>query len=318
MKSLRHKLSSVPSPQSGLALAIASLGLTWEAIIPSDSVVQHLSALLALLVLLPVVLKFVLSPSLLLNELKNPVAGAMLPVITMAIMVINASIADYHLGLALSLNVLAFCLQLALSIGFIASRWKDFSFAQMIPCWFIPPIGFVLLVLVSPVPLPNLLLTLILYGALLAYALLLPLIMLRLKSQQLPIAQRPILAIMATPASLILAGFLDSGLELNNGLILGLSVIAISMTIAVYIALFELIKLDFTPAVAAFTFPLVVSATALIKLHTYMQTMETSSTALGIIQALYWLELAIASAMLLYVIIRYLKFYSGRRLAKIP
>lgn len=317
MQSLRNKLTYVPSPQSGLALAIASLGFTWEAILHSGGAVQHLSAFIALLILMPVLLKFALNPSVLFSELKNPVAGAMLPVITMAIMVINASIADYHLGLALSLNGLAFCLQLAFLIGFIVNRWNDFSFDQMIPCWFIPPIGFVLLVLVSPVPLPKLLLIIVLYGALLAYSLLLPLIMLRLKSKQLPIAQRPIIAIMATPASLILAGFLVSDLELSNGLILGLSVVAIAMTFAVYIALIELIKLDFTPASAAFTFPLVASATALIKLHVYLQTQNISPIALRSLELFSWLELAIASGMVLYVSLAYLKFYSSRSRAKI-
>ncbi|UPW19629.1 TDT family transporter [Agarivorans sp. TSD2052] len=307
------KILSYPTALAGLALAIASLGLTWEGLLEWNGAIQHATAIIASLLLLPILIKFVLKPSLFFKELAHPVAGAMLPVITMSIMVMAKSLADIEQNLAVVVSFSAFVIQIALFVAFSYQRYQDFQLTQLIPCWFIPPIGLALFVVVAPIALPQTLKAIILYGALIAYLMLLPLIVYRLYTYPIPAELKPLLAIMATPASLILLGFLVSGLPLTITLMAPLTLLALVMTIAVYFALLSLLKLPFSPSYAAFTFPLVVSATALFSLKGFLQEQVSGSRWQILANVLPNLELIIATSMVLYVAACYIKHYTLTR-----
>ncbi len=309
------KLANYPTAIAGLGLAIASLGLVWSQHVTHSTELQYLGALIAAALVLPLLLKFSYRPSLLVKELRHPVAGAMLPVITMSIMVIAKSLAVQQLELAIALGFGAFSLQLFLWLSFAYYRSQHLVLEHFIPCWFIPPIGLALWVVVSPVALAPPLTKSILYGSLLAYVLLLPLVIYRLNVAPLALEQRPFLAILATPASLILLAFLVTTPELNPAFVYSLATLAVLMTLSVYLLLaFSLLKLPFSPTYAAFTFPLVVSSSALFQLRLFMQNrVETGSVRLSLIDSLAYLELAIASLMVVYVAVRYLRHYWSLR-----
>lgn len=305
------QLQQVPTAAAGLALGLASLGWCADQLFGFDGKVQLSAALLALPLLLAVLLKFLCAPKLLLQELAHPVAGSLLPVMCMATLAQTAAWQPFYPTLATLGWWLALAGHLVLLTGFIRHRLAQFALTDLVPAWFIPPIGFVVAVLTAPVSAPLWLLQVLAGAGLLAYLLMLPLMLYRLRrGTPLPLPQRPLLAILAAPGSLTLAGLLClpvvAALPVN--MLLGLSVLALLLTLKVWWQLPQLLRGSFNPAFAACTFPLVISATALLKLSGYLS--QQSASVLQ--QLAYWqlalaqLEFAVALTVCGYVLSRYL------------
>ncbi|MDA7747079.1 TDT family transporter [Psychromonas sp.] len=301
-------LKRIPSPLSGLALAIASLGLAWESIVHLNKVAQISSSLLASLIVAILLLKYLAHPEILKQELQHPVAGSVLPTLSMAIMVIANSIAIFSLQIGQIVSWLAIMLHLFFLIYFIYKRANDFNIKQVLPSWFIPPIGIVLAIVTHPGGLPDILNSGLLYLGFLSYALLLPIVLYRLLFlDKLDSNQKPIITILAAPASLLLVAYLVSNNLPNITLLYSLLFVAILMTLTVYLALFNLLRTPFAPTYSAFTFPLVVSAIALIK-TSHLLLIEEQNTAFlnKLLTQLGNIELVIASVMVVYVLFKYL------------
>jgi tellurite resistance protein TehA-like permease len=92
----------------------------------------------------------------------------------------------------------------------------------------------------------------------------------RLVFYELADEAKPTIAIMVAPASLILMGYLSVFPEASVFICGILAGIAFLMTMFVYLALFRLLRLPFSPAFAALAFPLVTGGTALNRLARFM------------------------------------------------
>lgn len=78
------------------------------------------------------------------------------------------------------------------------------------------------------------------------------------------------------------------------------------MTLVVYLALLRLLRLPFSPDFAAFTFPLVIGATALFKTVQWMNSIDIEHHSVAQVMNLAYLELVVATVMVSYVAFRYL------------
>lgn len=307
----RLSCNSVPTAAAGLALGLASLGWCADQLFAQHGRLQQAAALLALPLLMAVLMKFLRAPQLLQQELAHPVAGSLLPVMCMATLVQTAAWQSYSPAIATLCWWLALAGHLTLLTGFIRHRLAQFALADLVPAWFIPPIGFVVAVLTAPVSAPLWLLQLLAGAGLLAYLLMLPLMLYRLgRGTPLPLPQRPLLAILAAPGSLTLTGLLclPHAAALPVIALLSLSAVALLLTLRVWWQLPQLLRGSFNPAFAACTFPLVISATALLKLSAYLA--QQSHPLLQ--QLAHWqlalaqLEFAVALTVCGYVLSRYL------------
>lgn len=301
-------LRKIPSPLSGLALALASLGLGWESAINSDGFAQILGATLASFILILLFLKFIINPNILKKELQHPIAGSIIPTLPMATMVVANTIGVYNLNVGQAISWLAIILHSCFLIAFVFYRKKTINLKQVLPSWFIPPIGLVLATVTHPGGLPEVMNNTLLVLGLLSYAVLLPIIVYRLIFLgPLDNNQKPTIAILATPASLLIIVYLTVTTEINMLLFSVLIIIATLMTLYVYFAFMSLLKLPFTPAYSAFTFPLVVSAMALFKSNPLL-LQEGSNIPWG---QLANIELYIATIMVTYVTYRYLNYFQN-------
>ncbi|MGL1955752.1 MAG: TDT family transporter [Colwellia sp.] len=309
-KSINHYLCKTPSPLSGLALAIASLGLCWESIAKINGSAQVLGAILASFILISLFLKFLINPALLKQDLQHPIAGSVIPTLTMATMVVANTIGLYDLQIGQAVSWFAIILQLFFLTAFVFYRINSFNFKQILPSWFIPPIGLALAIVTHPGGLPTTLSNIFLVLGLLSYALLLPIVLYRLIfSGALDNNQKPIIAILATPASLLIITYLASVPQPNHLLFTVLLIVAILMTLYVYFAFISLLRLPFSPIYSALTFPLVVSAIALFKTSQLFLKEGIDMQWVSLTTQLANLELIIATVMVIYVTFRYLKNY---------
>ncbi|PKH02042.1 C4-dicarboxylate ABC transporter [Psychromonas sp. MB-3u-54] len=302
-----------PSALAGLALGIASLGLCLENITLLQGIAQSVTALLASCLLLPLFCKFLFNPELLKQDLQHPLSGSLSPIIAMATMVIANNISVYYFQLGQWICAIALAWHFFLLVSFIYYRSKNFHFSQILPSWFIPPIGLVLTVLMFPGGLYPFLAEGLVYFGLVSYLLLLPVVLYRLIFFVLPSNnEKPIVVILATPASLLLLGYLSITDQPNYVLICLLGGVAMLMTIIVYMALIRLLRLPFTPAYSAFTFPLVVGAVALFKVTHFLSAHDVNRQFVNISETLAYGELTIATLMVIYVSSRYLLYFSGQ------
>jgi exfoliative toxin A/B len=302
-------LSNIPSALAGLALGIASLGLCWENRSELNGSGQMFAAIVASCILLPLLFKFIFNPAILKQDLADHVGGGVAPTLAMAMMVVANNIAIYSLQLGKIISLLAIIIHLCFLVIFIFYRSKNFRFEHILPSWFIPPIGLVIALIMYPGGISHPLANLILKFGLICYALLLPVVLYRLLfGEKLCDHEKPILVILATPASLLLAGYFEITEQPSYLMIAILVPLAVTMTLFAYFSFSKLLRLPFTPAYSAFTFPLVVGATALFKTSQFLLK-EGNMQLSSIVEQLAYLELLIATAMVIYVSLRYMRYF---------
>lgn len=83
------------------------------------------------------------------------------------------------------------------------------------------------------------------------------------------------------------------------------------MTIAIYFAFWNLLRLQFSPGYAAFTFPMAIGATALYKSSALVAGIPGGEEYATQLHVLATIELVIAALVICYVLILYLKNLKG-------
>ncbi|ELR63353.1 Tellurite resistance protein [Photobacterium marinum] len=310
IRATRKKVAGAPTPMAGLALGIASLGWCWENAADLNGYGQLTGAAIASLLLMVLLVKFICHPKLLWDDLTHPVVGSVVPTFAMALMVVSKAVGQYFPLTGQALWLVAVALHLVFLLLFAYHRVSEFELHHMVPSWFVPPIGIIVADVSFPGGELHQLAEGLLYFGMVAYAVLLPLMVYRLIfCHEIPDAAKPTIAIMAAPASLSLAGYLTVAVE-PSPLVIGLLAgIAVLMTFVIYLAFYRLLRLPFSPGYAAFTFPMVISATALFKAAAWMAGMGLESHYVGQVLMLAKAELFIATLVVGYVALRYLAYY---------
>lgn len=302
---------AVPTPLAGLALGIASLGLGLENSLSLQSYMQIATAFVSAMLIFLVLAKYVLHPVLFVKDISHPVLGSILPTLAMSIMLQSKTVNMFYPFFAEKMWFFGVGLHLFLFGSFLMCRMLDFKLSQMVPSWFVPFVGFG----IAAVTIPNSAYYSFAYWlmilGLINYAFLLPIMYYRLIFlKEIENAFKPTIAILAAPASLILYAYLN--LEPNPSLLLAalLFGIAVLMTVIVYFSFFHLLRLPFSPAFAAYTFPMAVGAGALMKaaerLAEYPLLLEYGRQ----IRILANVELAIATAVVVFVCLGYVQYYA--------
>jgi len=299
---MRRKLAKIPVPLAGLALGVASLGAVTTGMNP---VIGNSLVLVASLLLLLFLSKVLLHVSSFIEDLKHPVFGSMLPTFSMGAMIVASFLGklNYQAGKALWLAAIG--LHIALLIHFLIQTCRPFRFINVVPSYFIPPVGLVVACISGQGFKAPQLCTAIFYFGVVSCLLLLCLVLIRLSKGALPDAKKPTLAILAAPCSLCLAGCLSLAEPPSELFLYLLIPLSILLTLSVYILLFGLLKMPFNPGCSAYTFPLVISAAAMLKLAEHLVQNEMGWS--GSIHRLGMIEYWIAAGMVLVVAVGYLR-----------
>ncbi len=306
----RRSLAAAPTPMAGLALGIASLGWCWENAGQFDGRLQLLGAAIAAVLLLVLTFKFLIHPRLLWQDLAHPVVGSVVPTYAMGTMVVSKAVGLLAPTLGQGLWLFAVVVHLVFLATFVWHRAKAFEIHHMVPSWFVPPVGIIVADVAYPGgPFASLATGLLWFG-MACYGLMLPLMLYRLIfSHEVPDAAKPTIAILAAPASLSLAGYLTVSQDPSLLLVAVLLGIAVLMTGIIYLAFIKLLRLPFSPGYAAFTFPLVIGATALFKVSHLLSQWSQAARYAEQLHQLAYLELGVATLVVGYVALRYLMFF---------
>ncbi|MCG3725011.1 TDT family transporter [Vibrio cincinnatiensis] len=315
IQAAKTKVMGAPTPMAGLALGIASLGWCWENAADLHGIGQWSGAVIASILLLILTMKFLWHSHALREDLAHPVVGSVVPTFAMACMVVSHSVGQFFPIAGDGLWLLAVMLHVIFLVSFIYHRAKAFELHHMVPSWFVPPVGIIVAdVSFSGNPALAPVADSALIFGMLTYAVMLPMMIYRFMfTHEVPDAAKPTLAILAAPASLSLAGYLSMAVDPSPVIIALLFGIAVLMTAIIYLAFTQLLRLPFSPGYAAFTFPMVIGATALFKLTYWMEQVSIAPRYIEQVHVLATLELMVATLVVGYVALRYVLFYLPAR-----
>jgi exfoliative toxin A/B len=307
MSSLIKKLENYPIGICGTSLAFITLSNCW--LVNGIKFLKPISIIFAICTLSLMLLRIVLFPKKILDEIKNPVLGSFYPTIDMA----GLLIAAYFLDIAPSLSKVLWLICIAvhgfLFIVFLGFRIKNFKITDMIPSWFVILIGVVVASASSKGMGYPLLAQYLFYFGFFWYVVAWPVMLYRIyRCEKLEEHKLPTIGVMAAPGSLCIVGYLTSFANPNPYILGFLILTSLFNLVLVYTYITDFLKKGFKPTYAALTFPLAISVLAMYKTSTYLGSLGLSSS---IFKFLGDLEIFIATYVIFYVINNFIKLFLG-------
>lgn len=304
-----------PAAIAGLALAIASLGaLIGQTYGVSDpflaSLIKTSFGLLSGFFILVFTLRIVFDFQGVQKELEdNVLARSVFPTYFMTWMVISTYLKPFLGGFATAIWAVALILQFAWLSAFLYKyAIREFDIKNVYPSWFVIGAGFVVGTTSAPAHGTLEIARVLFILGLIGFYLTLPFFIYRMiKHFEVAEHVRPTLTIAMAPANLLLAGYLtllNAGMMPYSALILHpLMLLSVCGIIFMFCVTFKLMFGKFMQTFSGFTFPFVITATAITALSDRL------------FPWLSWPALiaqAAAVAVVLYVTARYLIYLTGQ------
>lgn len=319
MKEMKTFLKCVPLPMCGLILGLAALGnlLFIEGYATSSAVFF----VIALVMMVPVLLKIMITPRQVLADLKNPIVASVAPTFTMAWMLIctflKRLVPMFYLINWLWLMAVGLHFILMLYFVMVHILPDKLKFANIYPSWFITFVGIGVISNTAKI-FALTLGKIIIWVALALYFILLPVILKRISQyRQMKEGTWPLITILAAPGSLCLSGYLTVITDKSLPFIIFLVILSQTLYFAILYFFKTMLKVKFYPSYGAFTFPMVITATVMSK--TYQLFADNPAIA-ELLRVLMVFETWVAVLIVCYVLICYLNYfvqqvkYQGHRL----
>ncbi|CAC7072211.1 TPA: TDT family transporter [Staphylococcus aureus] len=179
---------------------------------------------------------------------------------------------------------------------------KGFSLENVYPSWTVLYIGIAIAGLTAPISGFYLIGKLSVIYGFLATCIVLPIVFKRLKTYPLQTSIKPNTSTICAPFSLVAAAYVITFPKANDLIVIILLVLAQFFYFYIIFKLPKLLKEPFSPVFSAFTFPLVISATALknsLPVLTYPEIWEW----------LLFFEITLATLIVLRVFLGYVHFF---------
>lgn len=300
-------LKKYPLPIAGLMLGLAAAGNLVQSY---GEVYRNMLGAISAILLIIIVVKILMDQDGFKDNLDNPVVASVFPTFSMAIMLLSTYLKPFAPSLAFRVWIIGVSLHIILIIWFTKKYTLHFKIKQTFPSWFVVYVGIVVASVTGPVYKMATLGQYAFWFGFATYLILLPIVSYRvLKIKEMPEPTLPTLAIYAAPASLLLAGYMNSFETKNMAIVWFLMILSIIMYVLVIIMLSKLLKLKFYPSYSSFTFPLVISGIAMKLTNGFL---IKTNQAIPSLQYLIKFQEIVGVSMTLYVLYKYLKFLTSK------
>lgn len=305
MNSLLKKLENYPIGICGTSLAFITLSNCW--LINGIKFLKPISIIFAICALSLMLLRIVLYPKKILEEIKNPVLGSFYPTIDMAGLLIASYFLDVAPAFAKTLWLLCIAIHLILFVVFLAFRVKNFKVTDMVPSWFVILIGVVVACASSTGMGYPVLAKYLFYFGFFWYVVAWPIMLYRVyKCEKIEEHKLPTIGVMAAPASLCIVGYITSFANPNPYVLGFLIITSLFNLVLVYTYITDFIKNGFKPIYAALTFPLAISVLAMYKTSAYVNGLGFNGS---VFKLLGDMEIFIATYVIFYVLNNFIKLF---------
>lgn len=303
---MNRYLKVIPIPMSGMMLAFISLGNLLHSL--EHHVLGHVAFFIGILLFISLVGKVLFAWQSVKQEMQNPIIASVSPTFTMGTMSLSSGLHIYHVNewVIHSIWIVAAVLQVVIIVYFIKSFiWKkSITITNIFPSWLILFVGTAVMPLTAG-DLSSFATKFVVIFAIVAFLILVPIIFTRgFIRKDLPEPTIPMLTILSAPASLSLAAYLKQ-FDGQVWIAISLFIIALVLFITVLSKLPSMLRLPFYPSYAAFTFPLVITATAT---NSFIKLLADHGKSYEWLDMLAMFQLVFSTIIVCYVLVRYMNY----------
>jgi exfoliative toxin A/B len=296
-------IKKIPLPISGVMLGFAALGNLLQSY--SESI-RLVCGIISLILGLLLICKIVIYPSMIKEDMKNPIMAGVSATFPMAIMLLSTYIKPFigpkaiyiwYLGILLHLTLIAY-----FSIEFILK----FNIKKVFTTYFIVYVGLAAASVSAPAFEKTNIGTLAFWFAFILCMILLVVVTYRYaKYKEIPNPAKPLFCIYTAPVSLCLAGYIQSVQSKSLLMITFLAILSFTIYIIVLFKLPKYLKMPFFPSYSAFTFPFVISG---IGMKMTMSYLSKIGYTMGFLKYVVLLQTIIATVLVIYTLFRFIIF----------
>lgn len=296
-------VKNLPVPIVGLMLALAAAGNLVQSY--GDGY-RNIFGVVSAIILILFLIKALIHPTEVQNQLNNPVVASVFPTLSMGIMLLSTYIKPFASSLAFGIWIIGLILHVLLILNFTMKYILKLNIKEVFPSWFIPYVGIVVASVTAPAFEMIWVGKILFWFGFICYFLLLPIVLKRvLRIKGIPEPAQPTIAIFAAPVALCLAGYMNSFQDKNMIIVWTLVIISQLSYLVVLLKLPKLLKLKFYPSYSAFTFPLVISAISIKLTNGFL---VNSGRPIAWLKYIVKFEEAVAILIVVYVLLRYIGF----------
>lgn len=296
-------LKKLPLPVTGVALGAAALGNLLESY---SSGVRLFCGGVSLVLLLLVLLKILVYPGQFKEDMKNPIMASVFGTFSMHLMLLAGYAKPFIGSSAAAIWYAGIVIHIVLILYFTARFILKFDLTKVFASYFIVYVGIVVASVTAPAFNAYAVgQAAFWFGFVMLLALLVLVTWRYVKQRDIPAPAQPLFCIYTAPASLCLAGYMQSFPEKSWPLAAAIAVLALILYIMVLVKLPRYLKMPFFPSYAAFTFPFVISAIGMKMMSAYA---AASGHNIPGISVLVLVETGIACVLVVYTCIRYALF----------
>lgn len=296
-------LKKYPVPITGLILGLAAAGNLVQSY---GEIYRSLFGIVSAILYVLMIVKIAKFTDGVKESLQNPVVASVFPTLSMATMLLATYLKPLSQILAFTIWGFGVIFHIILIIWFSKKFVLNLKIKQVFPSWFIVYVGIAVASVTAPAFKMNPIGQFAFWFGFITYMILLPIIIYRtVKIKEMPEQTLPTLVIFAAPASLLLAGYMNSFETKSMGFVWLLMALSITMYIASILMLPKLLKLKFYPSYSGFTFPLIISGLAMKLTNGFL---IKSGNQIEWLTILVKFQEIIAIVITIYVLYRYINF----------
>lgn len=300
---MKKIIKKVPLSLCGVMLSFAALGNLLQSY---GERIRYACGLVAVFLLVLILLKFVMFPKMIKEDMQTPIMASVAGTFPMALMLLSTYIKPFiHTG-AKFIWFLAIGLHLALIIYFTIKFILKIQMPKVFASYFIVYVGIVVASVTAPVFEEINIGTYTFWFGFVTLLLLLVFVTIRyIKYKDIPEPAKPLFCIYAAPTSLCIAGYVQSVTPKSKEFLLTMLFVATLLYMMSLVKAIGYLKLKFYPSYAAFTFPFVISAIATKQTMVCLINMKQPLPALRYI---VFIETMVAIFFVVYTFIRFMQF----------
>ena len=302
MVSVKNATHRVPIPAAGLMLGLAALG---NLLSSYGNMFKALLGAISLFILVLLLMKITCDAKAVREDLQNPAIAGIACTFPMGIIVLSTYLYPFWPLIAYGICGIGILIHSILIIYYTKKFIFHFTIKKVFPSTFVVYVGIAVFSIVAPVFNAPWLGQIIFWFGFITYLILLPIIFYRALTIKIPEPLLPTLTIFAAPASLCLAGYLNSFQEKNMTIVWLLLFLSLTSLLGVLLTMPRMMKLKFFPSYSAFTFPFVVSAIAIKAIDGFLVKIHMG---VPVFKYLVHAEELLAAVFVIYVLARYIDF----------
>ncbi len=295
-------IEKIPIPICGLILAFLSLG---NLLNDTHPLLKVACGIIGIVLLILILSKLVLYPKKIKEDFKNPIIASNSGTFSMSLMILSTYISPFMPSIAYGIWILGVALHILLIVYFTHHFIiRNFNISTVYPSYWIVFVGITMGAITAHAHNLDEIGFIFFLVGFIGMIFTFPLVIYRyINYKDIPNANKPLICIFTAVLSILIVGYLNSYNDTSIEFLMIMYIFACIFYIFALTKLIEYRNLEFYPSFAAFTFPFVISGLATKGVISKIGSNIILNSVLSI-------ETVIATAIVLYVLIRYMKFLS--------